>query len=1061
MDTHSFDELFPIGNDRLQLALDFAGVGTWELDSLQQKVYLDKRCRELYGFSEYEEVMYKTVFQYVYSEDQIKVRESMVQVFDLGQTIVDIHFRILRSDGQLRWIHARGKTYFDEQSTSRRFFGVAQDITAQVQFREQAATSEQLAELALEGGNAGWFTIRMNSGELEYSSELARIMTGSGKSFSREELIGHIHPDDRKLRDIAYEESMQTGKLRYQIRFIWDDGSVHWVRVIGTYQYDAEGKPYFFSGIAQDITVEVEAQLQLEASEERFRSIIQQAPMAIGLLSGREMVIEVGNEKIFEFWRKDASIKGLKLMDALPEIEGQGFIELLQQVYDEGKPVIGSSVLAKLERQGKQEDAYFDFTYTPLRNTDSSVSGVMIMAIDVTEQVLARQKLEESETKVRSLVENSPVAMSLFTGRDLVIEMSNVAMIKLWGKGDSVMGKPLRYALPELEGQPFLQILDDVFTTGIPYHAREAKADLVVDGKLGTYYFNFTYQPLFDTSGKVYAILDVAIDVTEEVRTRKQLEESDLFARSIIYNSPVAKLVLIGEEMIVQTVNENMMEMIGRDNPILGLPLMDAIPELRTTALLDNLTKVFYTGETFYQPEERIELIRYGQPYTGYYNYIYKALRNTDNAIYGIIVTATEVTGQVQARQKIEEAEAFMRNAVDLAQLGTWSFDPVTNHVFYSQRFQEWFNLTQGDADLNEIYASISPDDIDRIKDAVDWAMNIESGGVFDEEYTIQNPVHGKKYILHAKALTFFDELGVPVKMIGTVRDITAERQIQLKLEQQVQERTEELAVTNEELAATNEELATANEDLFEVNALLLRSNDNLEKFAYIASHDLQEPLRKVQSFGDLLKKQYAHQLGEGVQLLERMQSAAGRMSVLIRDLLSFSRVSSQKDMSESVSLTQVLSTVLTALELRIEETKAIIQADPLPTVFGDASQLEQLFQNLLSNALKFHKKDVAPIVEVRYQQIDSKNLPSSVKVIKHTRYYHQIKVSDNGIGFEEEYAERIFQIFQRLHSRVEYAGTGIGLAICEKVVTNHGGAIIATSQLGNGATFTIFLPFE
>ncbi|MDJ1496319.1 PAS domain S-box protein [Cytophagaceae bacterium DM2B3-1] len=1061
MDTHSFDELFPIGNDRLQLALDFSGVGMWELDGLQQKVYLDKRCRDLYGFSEEEEVTYKTVFQYVYSEDQIKVRESMAQVFDLGQTITDIHFRILRSDGQLRWIHTKGKAYFDEQSTSRRFFGVVQDITAQMLFREQAATSEQLAELALEGGNAGWFTIRMNSGELEYSSELARIMTGSGKSFSREELIEHIHPDDRKLRDIAYEESMQTGKLRYQIRFIWDDGSVHWVRVIGTYQYDAEGKPYFFSGIAQDITLEVEAQLQLEASEERFRNIIQQSPMAIGLLSGREMVIEVGNDKLFEFWRKDDSIKGLKLMEALPEIEGQGFIELLQQVYDDGKPVIGSSVLAKLERKGKQEDAYFDFTYTPLRNTDSSVSGVMIMAIDVTEQVLARQKLEESEAKVRSLVENSPVAMSLFTGRDLVIEMSNVAMIKLWGKGDSVMGKPLRYALPELEGQPFLQILDDVFTTGIPYHARESKADLVVDGKLGTYYFNFTYQPLFDTSGNVYAILDVAIDVTEEVRTRKQLEESDLFARSIIYNSPVAKLVLIGEEMIVQTVNENMMEMIGRDNSILGLPLMDAIPELRTTAIPGYLKDVFYTGETFYQPEERIELIRYGQPYTGYYNYIYKALRNTDNAIYGIIVTATEVTGQVQARQKIEEAEAFMRNAVDLAQLGTWSFDPVTNHVFYSQRFQEWFGLTQRDADLNEIYASISPDDIDRIKDAVDWALNVDSGGVFDEEYTIQNPVHGKIYILHAKALTFFDEQGISVKMIGTVRDITAERQIQLKLEQQVQERTEELAVINEELAATNEELATANEDLFEVNALLLRSNDNLEKFAYIASHDLQEPLRKVQSFGDLLKKQYAPQLGEGVQLLERMQSAAGRMSVLIRDLLSFSRVSSQKDKSDSVSLTQVLNTVLTLLELRIEETKATIQVDPLPTVFGDASQLEQLFQNLLSNALKFHKKDVAPIIEIRYQQIESKDLPSSVKVAKHTRYYHQIKVSDNGIGFEEEYAERIFQIFQRLHSRVEYAGTGIGLAICEKVVTNHVGAIIATSQLGSGATFTIFLPFE
>ncbi|MDJ1506967.1 sensor histidine kinase, partial [Xanthocytophaga agilis] len=191
---------------------------------------------------------------------------------------------------------------------------------------------------------------------------------------------------------------------------------------------------------------------------------------------------------------------------------------------------------------------------------------------------------------------------------------------------------------------------------------------------------------------------------------------------------------------------------------------------------------------------------------------------------------------------------------------------------------------------------------------------------------------------------------------------------------------------------------------------------------------------------------------------LERMQSASKRMSVLIQDLLSFSKISNQKDRTESVSLNQVLDTVLVELEFRIQETQATIQVDTLPTIQGDATQLGQLFLNLFSNALKFRKEDIAPVIKVQYELVSFTSLPASVRTHQ-SKLYHRIEVKDNGIGFEQEYAERIFQIFQRLHSRVEYAGTGIGLAICEKVVTNHKGAIQATSTLGQGAVFTVFLP--
>ncbi|GAB3691728.1 hypothetical protein GCM10027592_09980 [Spirosoma flavus] len=253
--------------------------------------------------------------------------------------------------------------------------------------------------------------------------------------------------------------------------------------------------------------------------------------------------------------------------------------------------------------------------------------------------------------------------------------------------------------------------------------------------------------------------------------------------------------------------------------------------------------------------------------------------------------------------------------------------------------------------------------------------------------------------------------------------------------------------------------LKSRNEELAFMNQALNRSNNNLQQFAYVASHDLQEPLRKILQFGDLLKSRYTTPSSDERDYLERMQSAASRMSALIRDILNFSRISTHAQSIKHVSLADVVNAVLTDLELRIQETNAIIAVDELPTVAGDASQLGQLFQNLLTNAIKFHRPDVQPRIQVTYQTLSAAELPSTIKPARQSETYYQIQVVDNGIGFDQKYAERIFQVFQRLHNKNEFAGTGIGLAICEKIVANHGGVITATGQPGEGATFTIYLP--
>jgi signal transduction histidine kinase len=248
---------------------------------------------------------------------------------------------------------------------------------------------------------------------------------------------------------------------------------------------------------------------------------------------------------------------------------------------------------------------------------------------------------------------------------------------------------------------------------------------------------------------------------------------------------------------------------------------------------------------------------------------------------------------------------------------------------------------------------------------------------------------------------------------------------------------------------------------LEENNAALIESNEHLQKFAYVASHDLQEPLRKVRSFGDLLVDNYAGILdNEGVDLIKRMQSAAARMDAFIRDLLAYSRLSTNERVYEPQDLNKILSDVLSDLEVTIEQKGARLDIAELPVVVGDALQLRQLLQNLLSNALKFTRPDNSPLIMIRYQQCKGAEV-DGLPMAAQSLTLHQLAISDNGIGFDQKYADRIFQMFQRLHTRTNYSGTGMGLAICKKIVENHKGYILGQSQLNQGATFTIFLPVD
>ncbi|HEY0898816.1 MAG TPA: ATP-binding protein, partial [Sphingobacteriaceae bacterium] len=390
----------------------------------------------------------------------------------------------------------------------------------------------------------------------------------------------------------------------------------------------------------------------------------------------------------------------------------------------------------------------------------------------------------------------------------------------------------------------------------------------------------------------------------------------------------------------------------------------------------------------------------------------------------------SEIKERIHAQQVLEKREALLASAERIAGLGSWEFDTESGEVKWSDEMFGIFGYS-----AHQVTPSIAlqekltaPQFREALKKEILTAIRKKTS--YSLEYEIIRPGGKRRFVLgQGKFITNGN------KLVGTLLDLTELREANQKL-------------------SLNE--ALLREKIEELN----RSNTELEQFAYIASHDLQEPLRKIRAFGERLEHKFSSQLPEeGLDYLERMKSAAERMQKLIDDLLTFSRLTRTTEAHRKLDLKSVFQQVISDLEYAIEKKNARIEINTRHCLEAVPSQIHQLFQNLVSNALKFTKPDATPVISITSSII--KGSEASNTVLLPDKEYCRITIQDNGIGFDSQYAEKIFVLFQRLHTRAEYPGTGIGLAICKKIIDNHNGWIGAESAEGEGATFTLILPLN
>lgn len=562
---------------------------------------------------------------------------------------------------------------------------------------------------------------------------------------------------------------------------------------------------------------------------------------------------------------------------------------------------------------------------------------------------------------------------------------------------------------------------------------------------------------------------------------------------SIVLGSRFPMFLFWGPQLLC-FYNDAYRPSLGDKHPnALGRPGAQVWPDI-WPIIKPQIDQVLAGGQATWHQDSASPLYRNGRFEDTFWTYSYSPVRDEADHIAGVFVTCLETTTQVQGLRSLRQRDNQHRFLLELTDALRTPSDPQqiyyqaacllgtylgADRVGYAQDQGDnetivvLRNFVNGVPDLQGTYryADYGPllteflagrtvvrPDIARDPDLT--AAQKEAHRALQLGATLNKPLLTQGRFTSVLFIHFRDAHAWSTDEL-TLLDGVADRIVLAAERAQAEEALRVSEARYRHLSSELEERVEARlGELRQANLDLQRSNDNLQTFAYIASHDLQEPLRKIQQFGDLLGSRLTDSVGvEERTYLERMQQSASRMSTLIRDLLSYSRLGTQRSTAGPVRLNELMQDELDILELLIVQTRAQIVVDPLPVVLGEASQLSQLFQNLLTNALKFHRPNLAPDIHISSQVVAAQQLPESQGLSQQVQFYHRIAVSDKGIGFDEKYLDRIFGVFQRLHSRGEYGGTGIGLAICARVVNNHGGVLTAQSQPGQGATFLVYLP--
>ena len=873
--------------------------------------------------------------------------------------------------------------------------------------REMEASEVRFRSMVQHGNDV--ISLLAADGTILYESPAVERILG----YPPEELEGRavldlVHPEDAdEVQEALASLAMQPSEaMRAEVRFRHADGSYRWLEAVGSNLLHEEA----VGGIvvnSRDVTEQRRVRRELEL---RTRELSERVKELDCLLDVTRLLAE-SDLTVPKLARRVAAVlppgwQHPEITEARLEIEGEsfatpGFAETpwcMQAVVPGADGPLGTLQVCYTEERPEAFEGPF------LAEERELLEAVAQRVGEAVEHLWAEEALAESEERYRTLFTQVPVGLYRTTPEGRFLD-ANPALAEILGHPDvaSLATTPLSevYADPADRERWRAELAATGEVRGFEVEIRRP------DGSAG--WVRHSGRAVTGEGGSVVAYEGAAEDITARKQAEEALHRSEAFLRQ---SQRVGRLG--GWEYDVPSGRVTWTEETYR--------LHGVTPEEYDPSEPEHDIQFFAPGDREILAELFGRAVAEGEPYdvelqlepaTGgrIWVHVVGEAERRDGEVVRVYGTIADITERRRAQEALLRSRASLAEAQRIAHLGSWQWDVATGELSWSDEVFRIFGFAPGQVEptYEEFLERVHPDDRPLVSSEIEAAL--DSGSPYSCLHRVVRPDGDVRWV-HEQGEVRCGPDGRAASMVGVVHDVTAR------------------TVAEEELEAALAELQ--------------RSNAELQQFAYVASHDLQEPLRMVVSYLQLLERSIGETLDERTRrFMDYAVDGGQRMQKLIHDLLAFSRVQTHGHDFEAVDLEQVMGATMRNLEGVLQETGGQVRWDGLPAVDGDPGQLVQLLQNLVGNALKFHG-DEPPRVEV-----SAASTPEGVR----------LSVADNGIGIPPEHSERVFEVFQRLHGRAAYPGTGIGLAICKRIVERHGGRIWVESTPGAGSTFHLILP--
>lgn len=872
---------------------------------------------------------------------------------------------------------------------------LAEDLT-----RESEEKYRKIVETAGEG-----IIIVNPEGNFQYVNQRFADMLG----YTTEDILGNnsnefIYNSDERLHVQDSRNQLKKGELvQKEMRFRRKDGSFLWTLYNATPLFDSGGKHIGNLAMHTDITERKKAEEALKKSEQVYRAIGETIDYGI-------WICDADGKNIY------ASQSYLDLVGITQEQCSEfGWGDTLHP--DDAEKTIAA--WKEVSRTGSKWDIEHRFRGVdgkwhpilargiPIRDDTGKILLWAGINLDISSIKQAQEDLQRSEEKYRNLVKHAPAVIYEMTLNGTRFISVNDTMCKILGYSSEELYSIRPLDLLDEEGKLLFRdrvrknILGEKIEEDVEYRVRRKDGEWINSLiKVG----NISH--LSETES---AVTVIAYDITERKRKEEALRESEKRFSDLVRRAPTAiyEVDFLTKKFI--SVNDAFCKMSGYSREeALAMNILDLLTSESKSVFLDRISKCM-KGE---KPEESVEyevIKKDGSIINAILNMTFNF--TDDGNIDGAMVVGLDITGRKKAEDNLKDAQAKLNIALENGNIGMFEWDLKTDEVIRDERLAKMFRLKPGSAGrtFKDMEAFVNEEDLPHVRKSI--SISIEKGLPLETVFRVKTANGIQKYV-SAKALLNKDKSGRPLSFTGVCIDVT-----------ELREGTERL--------------------IMNLNEELLRSNKELENFAYVASHDLQEPLRMVSSFTQLLEQKYRDKLDENAkEYIHYSVEGAKRMYDLLNGLLEYSRIKTKGKEFKIVDLNRVLGNAKRNLSLMIEERSAVIQSGDLPEVNADESQMILLFQNLIVNSIKF-STDI-PKIEISSENCDD---------------HFIISVKDEGIGIESQYFDKIFLIFQRLLPREQFEGTGIGLTICKRIVERHGGKIWVESEIGKGSVFHFTIP--